>query len=106
MKTEITKRTHQESQTLYHTRVYHIGVSTPYRIKIERDAYDHQSRGLVHRWNGDEWKLLLEVPIEELACHALSVYASRKSKATHTDFDKDCEALITEACEITGDDRL
>lgn len=107
--TSLLSRTWRGTQSIYHERLIRVAdVANTYRVTLKRDTYDHQSYAEVHRWSGKRWELVLRCPLDFLAIKQVSVYAKNiKQVSTHeyTDnmFDADCDALMIEACLITGE---
>jgi len=69
------------------------------RINIRRNAYDNQSYAKVERWNGTEWKNVVNAPITECECKGIS-YVDLNISARH--FERDAERLVKEAEAIVA----
>lgn len=51
-------------------------------VEIKRDAYDHQARAVVHKWNTDRgWVQIVSVPITETPANDIS-YVHSEDVAT------------------------
>lgn len=95
----IAVRSYKGSQSLMHDRIEAIG-DQRYRVLIKRDAYDLQShlRGFVYSTAHNEWKLLVDRPIEGAACSKFS-YVQPVDVAKSA-FEEDAESVISELEQI------
>lgn len=95
---QISERVYNQDQSWYYERTVSVG-SHKLKIDIRRNAYDNQSYGRVHRWDGTKWQLVVEAPITELNCSVIS-YVDKGIIAGN--FGRDGDKLLQEAIEIVG----
>jgi len=96
MKT-ISERLYNRDQSWYFERIVRKDVrSAPLKVDIRRNAYDNQSGARVWRWNGSEWKLVVDAPISDCVCRSVRY----TNDASVSDFECDFDRLLNEALEI------
>jgi hypothetical protein len=67
------------------------------KVVIERNAYDSQSSGKTYFWNGKEWSLVCNVPVEFLQCKSISYV---NDGITERHFETDVKLLLEETFKI------
>ena len=98
MKTKtISERVFNADQSWYFERIILLPNTDKVKINIRRNAYDFQSWARVSRWNGEEWKNVVDAPITEFNCHKIS-YVDKGITTKH--FDEDAGKLLMEAMKI------
>lgn len=101
--TSLLGRTWKGTQSIYHERLIRVAATTnTYRATFKRDSYEHQSYAEVHRWSGERWELVVHAPLDFLAIKRMRV-GKKDHEYTDSMFDVDCDALMVEACLITGE---
>ena len=90
----LTQRLYEEGQSWHYIAVWHVN-GTTVRIKIVRNAYDHQSYGnaSIFDFHRHKWNVVVNVPIMMLKCKSVSY----TRQATPKDFTADDERLLEEA---------
>ena len=93
----ISTRCYRRDQSWYFEQVVKFSdASQTFKLKvnIRRNAFDDQSGAQVFMWSGTGWNSVVEAPISECHCRGVS-YCVDDVKAS--DFESDCERLLTEA---------
>ena len=67
------------------------------KVSICRNAYDNQSFGRVYMWDGNQWNVVVDVPISECQCCDVS-YVQKGVVASY--FMADHNRLLAEALKI------
>lgn len=103
MITTISTRVYNQDQSWYFQRTAEIKArgnkKHTLRVNIRRNAYDNQSYAKVERWNGTEWKNVVNAPITECECKGIA-YVDNGISARH--FEKDSDRLVQEAESIVA----
>ena len=87
-------------QSWYYTKIVRVGKNDVFRTRIRRDAYDFQSYALIERWNGQEWKEVVNRPIAQTLCKAV-VYVNEQLTAEQKGFfEFDADELLHLAIQV------
>lgn len=70
-----------------------------FRVRIRRNAYDHQSHATCERWDGDRWRQVISRPIEEMTCSAVSYVTKSPDQLL---FQDDACELIALALKVVA----
>jgi len=96
---DIDTRFYNQSQSWHYVRIIEDSMGNKLKAVIRRNAYDNQSYAKCYKFDGNEWKFLNSMPIENCECQVIS-YVHKKHEARSDLFLQDSQTLFEVANKI------
>ena len=96
----ISERVYNQDQSWYFERtvtVTNSDVIIKLRVSIRRNAYNDQSYARVDQWTATGWERVIDAPIMECDCSAISYTDNKPATCL---FKDDADRLLQEAIQI------